>query len=61
MRFRDGLPQLDGPLFLTDGGIETTLIFHHGLALPEYIEAAPGLLAVAHEFCQVDSILAERD
>jgi S-methylmethionine-dependent homocysteine/selenocysteine methylase len=36
MRFRDGLPQLDGPLFLTDGGIETTLIFHHGLALPEF-------------------------
>jgi S-methylmethionine-dependent homocysteine/selenocysteine methylase len=36
MRFRDGLPQLDGPLFLTDGGIETTLIFHQGLDLPEF-------------------------
>lgn len=31
---RDRLPQLDGDLFLTDGGIETTLIFHHGLDLP---------------------------
>ena len=28
------LPQLDGDLFLTDGGIETTLIFHQGFDLP---------------------------
>ncbi len=34
MSYRDGLPQLDGGLFLTDGGIETTLIFHEGLDLP---------------------------
>ncbi len=34
MRYRDHLPQLDGGLFLTDGGIETTLIFHQGLDLP---------------------------
>ena len=26
--YRKRLPQLDGRLFLTDGGIETTLIFH---------------------------------
>ena len=32
--YRERLPQLDGGLFLTDGGIETTLIFHHGLELP---------------------------
>ena len=32
--YRDRLPQLDGGVFLTDGGIETTLIFHHGLELP---------------------------
>jgi S-methylmethionine-dependent homocysteine/selenocysteine methylase len=31
---RKRLPQLDGGLFLTDGGIETTLIFHRGLELP---------------------------
>ena len=30
------LPQLQGGLFLTDGGIETTLIFHEGLALPYF-------------------------
>jgi S-methylmethionine-dependent homocysteine/selenocysteine methylase len=34
MRHRHHLPQLDGGLFLTDGGIETTLIFHEGLDLP---------------------------
>ena len=34
MKHRDHLPQLDGTPFLTDGGIETTLIFHEGLDLP---------------------------
>ncbi len=28
------LPQLDGGLFLTDGGLETTLIFQRGIELP---------------------------
>jgi S-methylmethionine-dependent homocysteine/selenocysteine methylase len=32
--YRERLPQLDGGVFLTDGGIETTLVFHHGLELP---------------------------
>ena len=35
-RYRDALPQLGGDLFLTDGGIETTLIFHEGLELPDF-------------------------
>jgi S-methylmethionine-dependent homocysteine/selenocysteine methylase len=34
MTYRDHLPQLGGDLFLTDGGIETVLIFHDGLDLP---------------------------
>ena len=33
-KYRQHLPQLKGDLFLTDGGIETTLIFHAGLDLP---------------------------
>jgi S-methylmethionine-dependent homocysteine/selenocysteine methylase len=33
-KYRHRLPQLDGEVFLTDGGIETTLIFHEGLELP---------------------------
>ena len=34
--YRERLPQLDGGLFVTDGGIETTLIFHRGLELPAF-------------------------
>jgi homocysteine S-methyltransferase len=34
--YRNHLPQLDGRLFLTDGGIETTLIFHEGFELPYF-------------------------
>jgi homocysteine S-methyltransferase len=30
------LPQLGDRLFLTDGGLETTLIFHEGIALPHF-------------------------
>jgi S-methylmethionine-dependent homocysteine/selenocysteine methylase len=36
MRYRNHLPQLDGDLYLTDGGIETVLIFHEGLELPAF-------------------------
>jgi hypothetical protein len=34
--FRKALPQLVGDLFLTDGGIETTLMFLEGLELPHF-------------------------
>ena len=40
--YRNHLPQLDADLFLTDGGIETTLIFDDGFDLPDF--AAFGLL-----------------
>jgi hypothetical protein len=30
-KYRHQLPQLTGDLFLSDGGIETTLIFHNVL------------------------------
>ena len=33
-KYRQHLPQLDGGLFLTDGGMETTLIFHEKIDLP---------------------------
>ena len=35
-KYRNALPQLNGDLYLTDGGIETTLIFHEGLDLPDF-------------------------
>ncbi len=38
----DRLPQLDADVFLTDGGLETTLVFDDGLDLPDF--AAFGLL-----------------
>ncbi len=42
-QYRSALPQLGGDLFLTDGGIETTLIFQDGLELPDF--AAYALLS----------------
>jgi S-methylmethionine-dependent homocysteine/selenocysteine methylase len=41
--YRHHLPQLSGTVFLTDGGIETTLLFDDGLDLPDF--AAFHLLA----------------
>src|SRR5512134_2548128 len=35
-KYRNALPQLDGGFYLTDGGIETTLIFHNGWELPDF-------------------------
>jgi S-methylmethionine-dependent homocysteine/selenocysteine methylase len=35
-KYRRCLPQLDGGLILTDGGIETTLVFHEGVTLPYF-------------------------
>ncbi|MBD2093743.1 homocysteine S-methyltransferase family protein [Trichocoleus sp. FACHB-591] len=35
-KYRHNLPQLSSDLFLTDGGIETTLIFREGLELPDF-------------------------
>src|SRR5262245_43039570 len=35
-KYRNQLPQLSGRLFLTDGGLETTLIFHDGIDLPYF-------------------------
>lgn len=34
--YRKALPQLNGRPFLTDGGIETTLVFHEGQELPHF-------------------------
>lgn len=35
-RYRHALPQLRGGLFATDGGLETTLVFHDGIELPAF-------------------------
>lgn len=45
---RNYLPQLSDTPFITDGGLETTLIFHHGFELPEF--AAFDLLTKANGY-----------
>jgi S-methylmethionine-dependent homocysteine/selenocysteine methylase len=35
-KYRSQLPQLSGGTFVTDGGLETTLIFREGIELPEF-------------------------
>ena len=35
-QFRKSLPQLSGSMFLTDAGIETDLIFNHGVEIREF-------------------------
>jgi homocysteine S-methyltransferase len=35
-RYRNALPQLSGEFFLADGGIETDLIFNHGIEIREF-------------------------
>jgi S-methylmethionine-dependent homocysteine/selenocysteine methylase len=35
-KYRSNLPQLAGHTFLTDAGMETTLIFHDGIELPQF-------------------------
>ena len=35
-KYRDQLPQLTGELFLTDAGLETDLIFNHGIDIREF-------------------------
>lgn len=36
MQHRNALPQLSGQLLVTDGGLETTLMFHDGFELPHF-------------------------
>jgi homocysteine S-methyltransferase len=35
-RYRNALPQLSGEMFLTDAGVETDLIFNHGIEIREF-------------------------
>ncbi len=55
MSYRDALPQLDGKCVLTDGGMETTLIFIDGFELPCFasfplLEHDEGRAAMARYF-----------
>ena len=57
----NSLPQMNGGLFLTDGGIETTLIFHDGIDLPYFaaftlLNDEKGTLALRRYFARHASI-----
>lgn len=65
MSYRERLPQLEGDVFLTDGGIETTLIFHRGLELPLFaafhlLKTADGTQALREYYKPYVSIARER-
>ncbi|MBW4709056.1 homocysteine S-methyltransferase family protein [Roseobacter sp. YSTF-M11] len=51
MKYRHALPQLAGKQMITDGGLETTLVFHEGIELPLFaafkaLETDAGLRAM---------------
>ena len=65
-RYRHALPQLQGEIFLTDGGIETTLIFHDGLDLPHFaafdlIKTDAGRKVLENYFRKYAGIARDRD
>lgn len=35
-KYRNNLPQLSSGIFLSDGGLETTMVFHEGIDLPHF-------------------------
>jgi len=54
--YRHKLPQLNGDQYITDGGLETTLIFLHGIDLPHFAafdlysrEGGTGMLKAYYE------------
>ncbi|MCG8548660.1 MAG: homocysteine S-methyltransferase family protein [Alphaproteobacteria bacterium] len=65
-RYRNGLPQLSDELFLTDGGIETTLIFLEGHDLPhlaayDLLTREEGVEALRNYFQRYVSIARAHD
>ena len=65
-KYRQHLPQLQGDLFLTDGGIETTLMFHAGLDLPFFaafhlLKDEPGTEALRRYFARHAAIARQDD
>ena len=55
MVYREALPQLNGTQMITDGGLETTLIFHEGIDLPLF--AAFTALGTDHGQATMDAYM----
>lgn len=65
-KYRINLPQMSGDIFLTDGGLETTLVFHEGINLPEFaafvlLENEEGRNTLRKYFRKYLSIAKERN
>jgi homocysteine S-methyltransferase len=65
MRYRQALPQLAGSLLATDGGMETTLLFHDGFELPCFasfplLETDDGRAALARYYDPYLALARER-
>jgi S-methylmethionine-dependent homocysteine/selenocysteine methylase len=64
-KYRAHLPQLDGELVLADGGLETTLVFHERLDLPQFaafplLDTADGMAALRRYFRPYAALARER-
>lgn len=63
-KYRNALPQLAGDFFMTDGGIETTLIFLEGQDLPHFaafhLFKAPEGAGVLRKYFRTYAALAKR-
>lgn len=60
-KYHGHLPQMDGGMFLTDGGLETTLIFHEKIELPHFaafdlMKSAAGMGALRKYYSTYASI-----
>ena len=60
-KYRHALPQRNGGIFLTDGGMETTLIFQEGIDLPHFaafvlLDSAEGRQQLKHYYAAYLSV-----
>ncbi len=65
-QYRNELPQLSGDLFLTDAGLETDLIFNHGIEIREFaahtlLPSEQGREAVARYFREFLTLARDYD
>jgi S-methylmethionine-dependent homocysteine/selenocysteine methylase len=63
-KYRNALPQLAGGMFLTDGGLETDLIFHEGFEMPLFasfplLESEAGTTALRNYYLRCAQVATE--
>ena len=65
-KYRNALPQLAGGIFLTDGGLETDLIFHEGFEMPLFasfplLESEAGMTALRNYYLRFAQVATEAE